>query len=30
MKFSCIIKLQRKKEHIVYTNGDCVMAAVNI
>jgi hypothetical protein len=29
MKFSCI-ELQRKKEHVVYVDGGCVMATVNI
>ncbi len=30
MKFSCIIKLQRRKENIVYINGGRVIATVNI
>ncbi len=30
MKFSYIIKLQRRKENIVYVNGGRIIAAVNI
>jgi len=30
MKFSCIIKLQRKKENIVYVNGGRVMVVMSI
>jgi hypothetical protein len=29
MKFLCI-KLQRRKEHVMYVNGGCVMVAMNI
>jgi hypothetical protein len=30
MKFSCIIRLQRKKANEVYVNSGFVMAVVNI
>ncbi len=30
MKFSCIIKLKRRKENVVYVNGGRVIAAVII
>jgi hypothetical protein len=30
MKFSCIIKLQGRKEHVVYVDGGHVIDVVNI
>jgi hypothetical protein len=30
MKFSCIIKLKKRKENVVYVNGGRVMAIVSI
>ncbi len=30
MKFSCIIKLKRRKENVVYVNGGRVIATVSI
>jgi hypothetical protein len=30
MKFSCIIKLQRKKKHVVYVDGGRVIAILRI
>ncbi len=30
MKFSCIIKLKRRKKNVVYVNGGCVITVVSI